>query len=155
MASPPAWVIGSAARAKDEPGRFSPGPAAYILPQSVGPQPDSRKPRAGTPGFGASTRAVRETIYLGPGHDKGVFGRIGPGPAAGYQLRQAVGPQVASSMREAPRPTFSKRTSGRGITRSSNPTRPRARVRTEKGAQETIEWHAATNNHTAGATRVR
>ena len=108
MASPPAWVIGSAARAKDEPGRFSPGPAAYLLPQSVGPQPDSRKPRAGTPGFGASTRAVRETIYLGPGHDKGVFGRIGPGPAAGYQLRQAVGPQVASSMREAPRPTFSK-----------------------------------------------
>ena len=31
MASPPAWVIGSAARAKDEPGRFSPGPAATFF----------------------------------------------------------------------------------------------------------------------------
>ena len=25
---------------------------------------------------------VREMIYLGPGHDKGVFGRLSPGPAA-------------------------------------------------------------------------
>jgi hypothetical protein len=59
MKSPPAWVFGAASRVKDQPGLIGPGPAGYTLPQSVGPQPDSRKPRASTPGFGASTREIR------------------------------------------------------------------------------------------------
>lgn len=105
--NPPSWVFGSSSRAKDGAGGISPGPA-YSLPASVGPQPDSRRPAAGMPGFGASTREVREMIYLGPGHDKGVFGRLSPGPAAAYHLPQSVGRQVSSSMREAPRPAFSK-----------------------------------------------
>lgn len=55
MATEPAWQFGGSARARADVGRESPGPV-YLLPQSVGPQPDSRKPRAATPGFGAATR---------------------------------------------------------------------------------------------------
>jgi hypothetical protein len=107
-ASMPSWVFGSASRAKDQPGLNSPGPAAYSLPQSVGPQPDSRRPRAGTPGFGASTRDIREKVYVGPGHDKGSYGRLSPGPAASYTLTSAVGRQVASNMGTQSSAAFSK-----------------------------------------------
>ena len=58
----PSWPFSSAARAKDAAGLASPGPAAYLLPESVGPQPDSRKPRSATPGFGASTRDIRAKL---------------------------------------------------------------------------------------------
>ena len=55
--NPPAWVFGGASRAKDQPGLASPGPAGYVLPQSVGPQPDSRKPRsAPSPASGIQQR---------------------------------------------------------------------------------------------------
>ena len=106
-ANPPAWVIGGA-RAPDKTGADSPGPAAYELPQSVGPQPDSKKPRAATPGFGASTRDIRAKIYVGPGHDKGSYGHIGPGPAASYKVVSAVGPQVLSQTGSSGAAPFSK-----------------------------------------------
>ena len=106
--SPPAWAFSSAARTQVEPGRFSPGPASVVLPQAVGPQPDSRKPRAATPGFGASTRDIRAMIYLGPAQDKAAHGKIGPGPAAQYNLVDAVGKQVHSKTASAPGVAFSK-----------------------------------------------
>lgn len=106
--SPPAWPFGSSARAKDQPGLASPGPAGYHLPQSVGPQPDSRKPRAATPGFGASTRNIRERVYLGPGHEKGAHGKLSPGPFAPYQLIDSVGKQIHSKTASAPGAAFSK-----------------------------------------------
>lgn len=106
--SPPAWVFGSSARAKADAGMTSPGPAVYTLPQSVGPQPDSRKPRAATPGFGAATRDKRAMLYLGPAHSKGSHGKISPGPFAPYNLIDSVGSQVHSKTRTAPASTFSK-----------------------------------------------
>lgn len=60
MKNPPAWVFGSAKHAADRIA-IGPGPA-YSLPQSVGPQVDSRYPGAPTPGFGASTRDIRAKI---------------------------------------------------------------------------------------------
>ena len=107
-ASPPAWVFGNADRAKDQAGLASPGAAAYSLPQSIGPQPDSRKPGSATPDFGASTRDTRALIYIGPGHDKGMYGRIGPGPFAPYQTVDSVGTQVHSKTASAPSVAFSK-----------------------------------------------
>jgi len=106
--SPAAWVFGSAARAKDQPGRESPGPASVTLPQSVGPQPDSRKPRAATPGFGASTRDMRAALYLGPGHEKGAHGKLSPGPFAPYTLVESVGRQVHSKTGTQPSAAFGK-----------------------------------------------
>ena len=106
--NPPAWVIGSSARPKDQAGLNSPGPATYSLPQSVGPQPDSKKPRAATPGFGASTRDIRAKVYVGPGHEKGAYGRLSPGPAAPYSLVSAVGRQVLSNTGTSSAAPFSK-----------------------------------------------
>jgi len=106
--SPPTWVFGSAARASDTPGLASPGPAGYTLPQSVGPQPDSRRPRSATPGFGAATREKRNQLYLGPGHEKGMHGKASPGPAASYTLVPSVGKQVHSKTATAPGRPFSK-----------------------------------------------
>lgn len=57
----PSYSFASSATANDKPGLGSPGPI-YMMPASVGPQPDSRKPRAATPGFGASTRDKRAKI---------------------------------------------------------------------------------------------
>ena len=105
--SPAAWVFGSSSRAKDDPGRHSPGPN-YTLPQSVGPQPDSRKPGAPNPGFGASTRDIRAQIYIGPAQDKASHGRIGPGPFANYQLVESIGKQVHSKTASAPSVAFSR-----------------------------------------------
>ena len=75
-----------------------PGPVNYSQMAAVGPQPDSRKPRAPTPGFGAGTREVRKQVYIGPGHEKGLYGSQSPGPAASYTLPAAVGKQVSSTM---------------------------------------------------------
>jgi hypothetical protein len=104
----PSYAIASKARPPDGSDKASPGPAAYTLPQSIGPQVDSRKPHGGTATLGAGTRATREKIYLGPNHAQGDYGKGSPGPAAPYALRASVGPQVDSRMREAPRPSFSK-----------------------------------------------
>lgn len=106
--SPPTWIFGSASRPKDQPGLAGPGPAGYTLPQSVGAQPDSRKPRAATPGFGASTRDIRAMIYLGPEQEKGAHGRLSPGPFAKYQMTDAVGRQVASTKATASGAAFGK-----------------------------------------------
>ena len=102
LESPPAWVFGNASRVKDQPGLAGPGPAGYTLPQSVGPQPDSRKPEASKPGFGASTRDIRAMIYLGPAQDKASHGKLSPGPFAPYELCSAVGKQVHSKTASAP-----------------------------------------------------
>jgi hypothetical protein len=105
----PSWSFSSNARATAGAGTASPGPAAYSLPQSVGPQPDSRKPRAGTPGFGASTRDTRARIYIAPtSDDTSSHGVFTPGPAANYQLNPSMGRQVHSKTRDAPRIVFSK-----------------------------------------------
>lgn len=106
--SPPAWAFSSTARTQVEPGRVGPGPAGYTLPQSVGAQPDSRKPRAATPGFGASTRDIRSKIYLGPAQEKGAHGKISPGPFAPYHLVESVGKQVHSKTATAPGVMFSR-----------------------------------------------
>lgn len=106
--TPPAWVFGSSARAPVEAGLASPGPSAYTLPQSVGPQPDSRRPRSATPGFGAATRDKRAGLYLGPGHEKGAHGKLSPGPAAPYALIESVGKQIHSKTATAPGVPFSK-----------------------------------------------
>ena len=106
--SPPAWVFGSTSRTQVEPGRAGPGPAGYTLPQSVGPQPDSRKPRAATPGFGAATRDKRAGVYLGPAHEKGAHGKLSPGPFAPYSLVDSVGKQVHSKTATAPGVMFSR-----------------------------------------------
>ena len=45
---------------------------------------------------------------LGPGHDKGSFGRIGPGPAAGYERIASVGKQVESKTGTSPGAVFSR-----------------------------------------------
>jgi len=103
----PSWKFGGA-RAPDTKGKASPGPAAYTLPQSVGPQPDSRKSRAGTPSFGSGSRDKRALVYLGPSHDKGMYGRGSPGPHATYQTVSSVGKQVASKMGSAPQAAFSQ-----------------------------------------------
>ena len=104
----PSWKFSSAARAPVEAGKASPGPAAYSLPDSVGPQPDSKKPRAGTPGFGSGSRDKRSLVYLGPSHDKGMYGRGSPGPAASYQLNGSVGKQVYSKTASSPMAAFSQ-----------------------------------------------
>lgn len=104
----PSWKFSSAARAPVEAGKASPGPAAYSLPDSVGPQPDSKKPRAGTPGFGSGSRDKRSLVYLGPSHDKGMYGRGSPGPAASYQLNSSVGKQVYSKTASSPMAAFSQ-----------------------------------------------
>ena len=106
--NPPAWPFSSAARTKVEPGMIGPGPAGYTLSASVGPQPDSRKPRAATPGFGASTRDIRATIYLGPEFEKGAHGKLSPGPFAPYTLCDSVGKQVHSKTGSAPGVMFSR-----------------------------------------------
>ena len=100
MSAQPAWVFASAKRTPIDAGKNSPGPAAYTLPQSVGPQPDSRKERAGTPAFGTGSREQRESLFLGPGHNKGMFGKGSPGPAVNYHLNAAVGKQVREGQRE-------------------------------------------------------
>ena len=100
MSAQPAWVFASAKRTPIDAGKNSPGPAAYTLPQSVGPQPDSRKERAGTPAFGTGSREQRESLFLGPGHNKGMFGKGSPGPAVNYHLNAAVGKQVRESQGE-------------------------------------------------------
>ena len=66
------------------------------------------KPRAATPGFGASTRDIRAGIYLGPEHEKGAHGKLSPGPFAPYNLVAAVGRQVHSKTASAPGVAFSK-----------------------------------------------
>ena len=99
MSAQPAWVFASAKRTPIDAGKNSPGPAAYTLPQSVGPQPDSRKERAGTPAFGTGSREQRESLFLGPGHNKGMFGKGSPGPAVNYHLNAAVGKQVREGQR--------------------------------------------------------
>ena len=104
----PSWVFGGAKRTPVEAGRASPGPAAYTLPQAVGPQPDSRRPGSATPSFGSGTRDKRAKIFLGPGHNKGDFGKQSPGPAVNYQLVSSVGNQQHSKMRNAPAPSFSQ-----------------------------------------------
>lgn len=103
--NPPAWVFGSAKRTPVEAGLHSPGPN-YTLPQSVGNQVDSRYPNSGNPTLGSGTREQRAMIYVGPGHDKGRFGMLSPGPI--YNLKQSVGPQVDSKMRENPAAPFSR-----------------------------------------------
>lgn len=105
--NPPAWVFGGATRTKLDAGGASPGPQ-YVLPQSIGPQPDSRYPAAGTAGFGASTRDIRAKIYVGPGHDKGMYGMHSPGPFANYQTIASVGNQVHSKMRSAQSVAFTR-----------------------------------------------
>ena len=100
MSAQPAWVFASAKRTPIDAGKNSPGPAAYTLPQSVGPQPDSRKERAGTPAFGTGSREQRESLFLGPGHNKGMFGKGSPGPAVNYHLNAAVGKQVREGQGE-------------------------------------------------------
>jgi len=107
MASEPAWQFGGSARARADVGRESPGPV-YVLPQSVGPQPDSRKPRAATPGFGAATREKQGKVFLGPDHEKAAHGRQSPGPAAQYQTASSLGQQLHSKDRQAPSSSFSK-----------------------------------------------
>ena len=74
----PSWKMGGGRHDTEAKARASPGPAAYTLPQSVGPQPDSRKARSGTPSFGSGSRDKRALVYLGPNHDKGMFGRGSP-----------------------------------------------------------------------------
>ncbi len=107
--SPPVWSFTSNARAHGSAGTAAPGPGAYSVPQSIGPQPDSRKPRSGTPGFGASTHDQRSKIYIAPTReDTSSHGMHTPGPAANYQLVSAVGKQVHSKTRDAPGVVFTR-----------------------------------------------
>jgi len=79
-------------------GKASPGPATYTLPQSVGPQPDSKMPRAPTPGFGTGLRfRPRPNTAKTDGHAGN-----NPGPGH-YALPPAsVGPQTLGRFRTEP-----------------------------------------------------
>ena len=66
--------------------------AKYQLPQAFGPQPDSKKSRAATPGFGASTRDQRSKVFISLEHGKDAYGTQSTNKW--YNLPSAVGKQV-------------------------------------------------------------
>ena len=82
-------------------------------PSSVGKQTLSRshtEPRS--PGLGAATREARERVYVSRGHEKDLFGRIGPGPASPdfraseWGLGSSLGRQRHSLAADQPSPAF-------------------------------------------------
>ena len=107
-ADPPSYSISSAARAPVEAGGHSPGPI-YRVPPTVGPQPNGRYSNAPRAQFGASTRAIREKIFISREHEATSMPTTPtPGPAAPYQLDQAIGKQRNSRYATGPRVTFSR-----------------------------------------------
>jgi len=79
-------------------GKCSPGPASYSLPQAVGPQPDSKKARAATPGFGTGLRfRPRPKTANSDGHAGN-----NPGPGHYAMPPASVGPQVLGRFRSEP-----------------------------------------------------
>ena len=83
-------------------GKCSPGPASYLLPQAIGPQPDSRKSRGPTFGFGTS---LRFRIRDKEAKTDGRFGN-NPSPAHYDPPPASVGPQVLGRFRSEPRMGF-------------------------------------------------
>jgi hypothetical protein len=97
-------------------GKTSKSDGSFVAsggPSSVGKQTLSRsrsEPRS--PGLGAATREARERVYVSRGHEKDLFGRIGPGPASPdfraseWGLGSSLGRQRHSLTTDQPSPTF-------------------------------------------------
>lgn len=102
--NPPTWVFGSTQRFKYEHVKraaSSPGPGAYHLQQSVGPQVASTKSSSPMAGFGTSDRTVQNKLYLSPDHEKMHYGKQSPGPSA-YSLPGSVAKQTLSKNSSMP-----------------------------------------------------
>jgi hypothetical protein len=80
----------------------------YTLPQSIGPQPDSRMERAPTMLFGTSTREQNAKRFVSVEHKKNLFGTHSPGPAAPYQLDSSLGKQGSGRYKTQPNTVFSR-----------------------------------------------
>ena len=100
----PAWVFGSTGRFKYDHikrAASSPGPGAYNVLASVGPQVSSAMPSAMMAGFGTGDRDTRNKLFLSHEHEKTDYGRHSPGPMA-YTLPSTNGKQMLSRNRSAP-----------------------------------------------------
>lgn len=83
-----------------------PGPGTYGQPSSIGKQGDSTKQTAEQAGFGSSTRAMKEKVFLSEEHAKTNFGECSPGPAV-YNMKNACGKQADSKRETAASWVFS------------------------------------------------
>ena len=88
-------------------GNASPGPI-YLVPESVGHQPESTRTRQATPAFGTSTRDGVARVYISKEHGKNIHGQDTPGPAADYHVRGSFGKQVSSKNTSRPSSAFSR-----------------------------------------------
>ena len=80
-----------------------PGPANYTQRASVGPQVSSKYKSNMAAGFGSSTVAQNNKLYLSKEHEHMHFGKTGPGAAAPYSIGPSVGPQMLSKDASQPR----------------------------------------------------
>ena len=111
-ANHPTYTFGGGGRFKNESEKRAstqPGPGAYELLQSIGPQVASNRAAAPMPGFGASTRQTQDKLYISPEHEKMHFGKLSPGPQSGtYTLPPTVGKQYLSRNKSMPSWGFSQ-----------------------------------------------
>ena len=111
-ANHPTYTFGGGGRFKNESetrASKQPGPGAYELLQSIGPQVASNRAAAPMPGFGASTRQTQDKLYISPEHEKMHFGKLSPGPQSGtYTLPPTVGKQYLSRNKSMPSWGFSQ-----------------------------------------------
>ncbi|KAL1500547.1 hypothetical protein AB1Y20_013202 [Prymnesium parvum] len=95
--TPPAWGFGKGARFNHDDTRHAaaiPGPGAYPLPATVGPQLVGLMPSSPAAGFGTSTRQHHAKVYQSHEHEKYTAGDS-PGPAM-YSFTPAFGKQTTS-----------------------------------------------------------
>ena len=105
---PPSYGFSSAARTPVEPGNDGPG-FVYKITPAVGPQPDSQIKNMPLYSFGASTREVRERVFISQEHNEGMPPSCPtPGPANSYQLDSALGKQNSARKKTSPRVSFSQ-----------------------------------------------
>ena len=106
-ASLPSFSFASKARPLLTSKAVSPGPHARgTLPQSIGPQPESMKPRASTPTFGAGTRDLANKLYVSQEHTM-LSCHGTQSPNKWYDSTSALGKQVSSKLPSRPRSAFS------------------------------------------------
>ena len=70
----------------------APGPGAYQLQQSVGPQLASTKPSSPMAGFGTGSREAQQKLFISNDHQADLIGKQSPGPAT-YHVPSGVGKQ--------------------------------------------------------------
>ena len=81
----------------------------YTIVPTIGPQPDGKYANAPIYSMGASTREVREKVFISQEHNEGMPPFVAtPGPAAGYKIDAGIGKQNLSRHATSPRVSFSR-----------------------------------------------